>query len=210
MELAKLIQSVLTGGLTSYTVALIVLSSVLFKVAIGLTKALEFHDKHFVRKPIARLRALRQASTKQPELTDFLDSAIQAEAFRLATRIDTSRAKREYLLALANKGVWSNQQLRSVSKFLMVIPGQTVPALVVTRLDIAGAYISFFATLSIVLVGGAHSLALVFSGDPLFMLAGVLASFMFLVAMRFFATDLIDWIIVKRVQRYIAVETNEC
>lgn len=208
MELAKLIQSILTGGLTSYAVALIALSSVLFKVAIGLTKALEFHDKHFVRKPIARLRALRQAANKQPELADFLDSAIQAEAFRLATRIDTSRAKREYLLALAQKGVWSNPQLRSVSKFLMVVPGQVLPALVVSRLDIAGAYIGLFATLSIVLVGGAHSLALVFSGDPFFMSAGVLASFMFLLAVRFYATDFIDWLIVKRVQQYLASEAN--
>jgi len=184
----------------------VALGSVFFKVLTALSRTLEFHDKHFVRKPIARLRALRQAVSNTPELVEFFDSAIQQEAFRLATRIDTSRVKREYLLELDSRGIWSRNQLRSVSKFLLMPPNQKAPVITITRLDTAGAWFSLLAVLGTILVGGAHSLLLIFTGDPFYVLAGVLTACMFLLAVRFFATDFTDWLIAKRVQAFLASE----
>lgn len=204
MEIAKVFQSLLAGGFVSYVAAAVALGSVFLKVLTALSRTLEFHDKHFVRKPIVRLRALRQAVSNTPELVEFFDRAIQQEAFRLATRIDTSRVKRQYLLELDSRGIWSRNQLRSVSKFLLMSPNQKAPVITITRLDTAGAWFSVFAVFGTILVGGAHSLLLIFTGDPLYVLAGVFTACLFLLAVRFFATDFTDWLIAKRVQAYLA------
>lgn len=181
----------------------------LSKFGLGFFRTLDLHDKHFVRKPIARLRALRQAVSDDPALTAFFDQAIQTEAFRLATRIETSKAKRDVLLELDKKGIWSRAQLKSISKFLTMLPGQVRPTISITRADTVGAFISLTAALLTALAGVSQSFLLIITGlssKPALILAGAGTLLLFLIAVRFFMTDFADWIIVKRAQKHLSDE----
>lgn len=206
MDTAQQAHTLFTSGWAPYITAAVALTGVVFKLVSIFSRTLEFHDRNFVRKPIERLRALRRAVAQDPALAAFFDDAIRSEAFRQATRIDTSRTKREFLIDLNKKGMWTRGQLRSVSKFLVFVPGETRPVLKVTRLDRVGAWASAITALTVALAGISYSLLMIATGLPLNVLGGVVTAAVFVTVAVFFATDFVDWLIVKRAQTHLAAE----
>lgn len=138
--------------------------TLLFKMIKALFKASDFHDKHLVRKHLQHLKAIRSSVSSNPELKKYLDEAIQREAFRLASGISTSRAKMEFLFKLSNDGVWTRQQLRRVSKFLIATPGELEPSITLSWADLVGAGLGITTALSMVLVGTLYLAQHVFQG----------------------------------------------
>ncbi|MBF8765805.1 MULTISPECIES: hypothetical protein [Pseudomonas] len=99
-----------------------------------LTKALDWHDKYFVRKRMNRLKNVR-SEAGNGELTRYLDQALDIEVFRLASGISASRSLVEYLLKLDSTGRWSHAQLRSLSKFVVRDPADDNLKVAVSHLD---------------------------------------------------------------------------
>lgn len=128
MEFIQQLQTLFSSSLNLVT-AVAAIFALLFKVAAPLVRALEWHDRYFVRKRLSHLESVRSSVTSSPQLSRFLDDAITLEGFRIASGVSTSRAKMEFLIDLSQDGLWSEAQLRSAAKFLYVEPGNSEPSL---------------------------------------------------------------------------------
>lgn len=207
MEVIQQLQALFSSGYsTSIAVAAIV--AVLFKMVAQLFRAMELHDKYFVRKRLARLKDIR-TSANNSQLIQYLDRAIELEIFRIASGVSTSQSKMEYLLQLEQAGRWSREQLRSLSKFLALEPGCATPSLSVTVLDRIGAWVGGISAFSTLALGAIYLTKLMLTGEPLMWLLGLVLFGLSVVAGRFLAIDLIDYIIVTRAQQYLAQAPRE-
>lgn len=205
MEVIQQLQALFSSGY-SIAVAVAAIVAVLFKMVAQLFRTMEWHDKYFVRKRLARLKDIR-SSASNSQLTHYLDGAIELEIFRIASGVSTSRSKMEYLLQLEQGGRWSREQLHSLSKFLVLEPGSATPVLAVTFLDRLGAWVGGISAFSTLALGAIYLLKLMLTGEPLIWLLGLLLFGVTVVAGRFLATDLIDYIIVTRAQQYLEQAT---
>ena len=182
--------------------------AVLFKIFGHLVKALEWRDKHFIHKRLVRLKAIRSSAASNAKLSRYLDGAIEIEVFRIASGINTSQAKMEYLLQLNQLGRWSREQLRSLSKFLYIEPGSTTPQLSVTTFDRLGAWISGFAAFSVLILSALQLVRLVITGQPSMWLLGLVIFTIGIFAGRFLAADLLDYLIVLRAKKHLELTVD--
>jgi hypothetical protein len=206
MEVIQKLQSLLTSG---YSVAAAVAAtvSVLLKIMSHLLKAMDWHDKHFVRKRLSRLKDMRSGATSS-KLVRYLDDAIELEMFRIASGVSTSRSKMEYLLQLDEAGHWSRMQLQSLSKFLALQSGSKTPVFSVTFLDRLSAWASGISALFTLALGVGYLTELVLTGAPLMWILGLLLFGISVLLGRYLVTDCIDYIIVKRTQRYLSSQAQ--
>ncbi|HBO8401376.1 TPA: hypothetical protein NJF89_000557 [Pseudomonas aeruginosa] len=201
MEIIQQLQALFNSGY-SMVVAVAAIVTILFKILAQLFRALEWHNKYLVRKRLIRLKDIR-SSTSSSQLIHYLDGAIELEIFRIASGVSTSRSKMEYLLQLGQTGFWSREQLHSLSKFLILELGSATPSLTVTLLDRLGAWAGGISAFSTLVLGAMYFIKLMLTGEPLMWLLGLLLFGLSVVAGRFLATDLIDYIIVTRAQHYL-------
>lgn len=202
MELIQKLQAMLGGGY-SVAVAVAAIFAVLFKMFGHVIRALEWHDKYFVRKRLARIRAIRPSASQNQPLADYLNEAVDLEVFRIASGINTSKAKMEYLLQLSKTGRWSREQLRSLSKFLYLEPGATVPELVITGVDRFGAFAGCVAAFGTLFAAALQLVQLILTGNPLMWLLGIGLFGLAILVGRFLATDLIDVMIASRAKEHL-------
>ena len=201
MEAIQKLLGLFNSGYT-VSVAVAAIVGVLFKIGTQLFKAMGWHDRYFVRKRLTRLKAIR-SDANNSAITHYLDEAIDLEMFRIASGVNTSRSKMEYLLQLNQVGRWSPGQLRSLSKFLALDAGRDAPTLSVTLLDRLGAWVSGASALCAIALGVSNLIRCMLTGMPLIWLLGISLFGLTLIAGRFLATDLIDYLIVRRAQQYL-------
>lgn len=197
-----MLQALFTTGYST-SVAVAATLAALLKILAHITRTMDWHDNHFVRKRLSRLRDIRSDATSS-RLVRYLDDAIELEMFRIASGVNTSRSKMEYLLQLDEAGQWSRMQLHSLSKFLAVQPGNETPVLSVTFLDRLSAWASGISAVFTLLLGVGYLTELVVTGAPLMWILGLLLFGLAMLLGRYLATDCIDYIIVKRTQRYLS------
>jgi len=201
MDVISKIQALLTNGY-SVAVAVAATIAVLLKILTHLTKAMDWHDEHFVRKRLSRLKEIR-SDAATPQLVRYLDGAIELEMFRIASGVSTSRAKMEYLLQLDQAGQWNRAQLRSVSKFLALQAGNEAPILLITLLDGVSAYVSATSAFLTLAVGVGYLTELVLTGVPLLWVLGLSLLGLAILLARYLGSDFIDYVIVKRTQEHL-------
>lgn len=206
MEVLQQLQTMLNSGYSVF-VAVAAVAAVLFKMTAQVFRAMEWHDKHFVKKRLAHLKAIRSSSAKNPQLTQYLDEAIELEVFRIASGINTSRTKMDYLLSLGQEGRWNRSQLRSLSKFVFAEPGKS-PSLQVSVFDRIGAGISAIAAFSTLTLGAVYAISLSVTAQPLTTLAGMVLFGIALLFGRFLATDLIDYLVVARALKHLLLSPS--
>jgi hypothetical protein len=61
---------------------------------------MDLHDKHLVRKRLARLRDIRTNATPS-DFTSYFHGAVELEMFRIGSSVSASRLKTDYLLKRA-------------------------------------------------------------------------------------------------------------
>ena len=190
-------------------VAIITVVTLFYKMIAPLFKALEFHDKHLVRKKLERLKTVKPSVSKNPELASFIDDSIHLEAFRIATRVNTSKAKMEYLLKIASDGLWSHQQIRSVSKFLFADPGQLTPSIRFSWADKVGSVLGISTAISIIAIGLIFLAQFIIKGGGVNYFLGFLNLALCVLVSRFFANDFIDYKVAKRIEEHLEITNKE-
>lgn len=201
MEVIQQLQALFNSSY-SIAAAIAAVVAVLFKIVAQIFKAMEWHEKYLVRKRLTRLKDIR-SNASNSQLIRYLDGAIELEIFCIASGVNTSRSKMEYLLQLDQAGRWSRVQLYSLSKFLALEPGSDTPSLTVTCLDRLGAWAGGISASSTLALGAAYLIQLLLTGEPILWLLGLSLFGMAVVVARFLATDLIDYIIAKRAQKHL-------
>lgn len=182
----------------------VTLLSLLPKLVSPLMSAIEAHDKHFVRKPLERLKALRSSVAKNPDLSHYLETSIELEAFRIASGVNTSRAKMEFLLALNKDGTWTKPQLRSVCRHLEVQDDASKPTLVIRGFDKFLAYWSISASTSFALLGAAAFTLMAAQNTFVSFLSGAGTFGVCIMFARFLLSDYIHYKIARRAQATLA------
>ncbi|MFR0691632.1 hypothetical protein ACLUTX_19700 [Enterobacterales bacterium AE_CKDN230030158-1A_HGKHYDSX7] len=135
-------QSVLGSGYSVLVIAALVFA----KTISTLGSAFDFHDKNFVQKRFKRLNELRAGVKKDDRpLAQYLDDAIELEAFRVASGVTASKQKMVFLVEIASLGLWNRTQLRWVAKHLEQGPQDATPVIRITRLDWVGAAIGLIS-----------------------------------------------------------------
>lgn len=206
MEVIQLLQSLVNSGYSIF-VAVAAMLTVFLKIVAHITKAMDWHDQRFVRKRLSCLKDVRSGATSA-RLVKYLDDAIELEMFRIASGVSTSRSKMQYLLQLDETGRWSRMQLQSLAKFLALQPGSETPVLSVTFLDRLSAWISGISTLLTLALGVGYLTELVLTGALLMWALGLLLFGLAMLLARYLATDFIDYVIVKRAQRYLSWQSQ--
>ncbi|MGP0172354.1 hypothetical protein ACSVIJ_10750 [Pseudomonas sp. NCHU5208] len=187
----------------AFTVA-VTLLSLLPKLVAPLMSALEAHDKHFVRKPMERLRALRSSVAKNPNLSHYLESSIELEAFRIASGVNTSRAKMEFLIALNKDGTWTKQQLRRLSQHVHISDDTGEPQLTLSGFDKFAALWSAYSAGVIALLGATFFVLLAIQGSLQLFTGGALTFAIFIAFARFILNDYISYKIARSAQTALA------
>ncbi|MGF0336765.1 hypothetical protein [Ectopseudomonas toyotomiensis] len=178
----------------------ITLVSLFPKLLAPLLSAFEAHDKHFVRKPLERLKALRSSASKHSELSEYLETSIALEAFRVASGISTSRAKMEFLLALNKDGTWTKPQLRSLARHVGFPDGSDKPAILISTSEkVFAVWSAGFAGL-IALMGALFFVLLASRNEPLLFLLGASAFAGSVAFARFILSDYISYVLANRAQ----------
>lgn len=206
MDVIQQLQPLLNSSYSIFVAAAATLA-VLLKIASHIIKAMDWHDKHFVRKRLSRLRDIRSGATNT-RLIRYLDDATELELFRIASGVSTSRSKMEYLLELDETGRWNRMQLQSLSKFVALQPDSKTPVLSVTSLDKLSAWTSGISTLLILFSGAWFLNILVRTGSPILGISGLLLFGLAILFARYLATDCIDYLIVTRAQRYLSLKAQ--
>nr|WP_314570744.1 hypothetical protein [uncultured Pseudomonas sp.] len=206
MDVIQQLQPLLNSSYSIFVAAAATLA-VLLKIASHIIKAMDWHDKHFVRKRLSRLRDIRSGATNT-RLIRYLDDATEPELFRIASGVSTSRSKMEYLLELDETGRWNRMQLRSLSKFLAMQPGSETPVLSVTSLDKLSAWTGGISTLLTLLLGVGCMTLMASTGVPLMWIFGLLLFGLAILLARYLATDCIDYLIVTPAQRYLNLQAQ--
>ena len=206
MDVIQQLQPLLNSSYSIFVAAAATLA-VLLKIASHIMKAMDWHDKHFVRKRLSRLRDIRSGATNT-RLIRYLDDATELELFRIASGVSTSRSKMEYLLDLDETGRWNRMQLQSLSKFVALQPDSKTPVLSVTSLDKLSAWTSGISTLLILFSGAWFLNILVRTGSPILGISGLLLFGLAILFARYLATDCIDYLIVTRAQRYLSLQAQ--
>jgi len=206
MDVIQQLQPLLDSSYSIFVAAAATLA-VLLKIASHIMKAMDWHDKHFVRKRLSRLRDIRSGATNT-RLIRYLDDATELELFRIASGVSTSRSKMEYLLKLDETGRWNRMQLQSLSKFVALQPDSKTPVLSVTSLDKLSAWTSGISTLLILFSGAWFLNILVRTGSPILGISGLLLFGLAILFARYLATDCIDYLIVTRAQRYLSLQAQ--
>lgn len=206
MDVIQQLQPLLNSGYSIFVAAAATLA-VLMKILSHIIKAMDWHDKHFVRKRLSRLRDIRSGATNT-RLIRYLDDATELELFRIASGVSTSRSKMEYLLELDETGRWNRMQLQSLSKFLAMQPGSETPVLSVTSLDKLSAWTGGISTLLTLLLGVGCMTLMASTGMPLMWIFGLLLFGLAILLARYLATDCIDYLIVTRAQRYLSLQAQ--
>lgn len=149
MAVLEQVQAVLGSGYT-VAVAVVGLVTVLFKL---LSRGLDFHDRHIVRKDFERLRVLREYASDGAPFANYLDGAIQVESFRIASGISTSPVKMDYLLKLAKMGRWDRGQLRALSAYIRLLPNSVEPEVHIGKLHSFDGFFSLFGGFYFIFAG---------------------------------------------------------
>jgi len=182
--------------------------TLLFKLVKPLFKAMDFHDKHFVRKHLLLLKAIRSSASKNVDLKQYLDDAIQLETFRIASGITTSRAKMEFLIRLSRDGVWTRRQIRSTSKFLTATPGEPEPSITFTWPDRVSAVLGISSAMITLVVGTLYLVQSMLQGGFTSSLVGLSLFSICVVIGTFFALDFINYRVAKRVREHLRLTEN--
>ncbi|MBH3339066.1 hypothetical protein I5L51_08085 [Pseudomonas mendocina] len=200
MDLLQQAQALIGSQYAPLFTAAITLLSLAPKLVAPLLSAFEAHDKHFVRKPLERLKALRSSASKHSGLADYLETSIELEAFRIASGITASRAKMEFLLALNKDGTWSKPQLRSVAQHVGFPEGSDKPAIIISTSEkVFALWSACFAGL-IALMGAFFFIRLASTNKFLPFLIGAILFTGFVVFARFILSDYISYKLANRAQ----------
>lgn len=200
MEILQQLIALLDVKYVPVLTAVVALFSLVPKLAAPLISALEAHDKHFVRKPLERLKALRSSASKHSGLAEYLETSIELEAFRIASGITTSRARMEFLLALNKDGTWSKPQLRSVAQHVGFPEGSDEPAIIISTSEKVFAIWSAVFGGVIALMGAVFFIALASTNKPLPFLIGAIVFASFVAFARFILNEYISYKLASRAQ----------
>lgn len=204
MDLLQQAQALIGSQYAPLFTAAITLLSLAPKLVAPLLSAFETHDKHFVRKPLERLKALRSSVAKNPNLSHYLETSIELEAFRIASGVTTSRSKMEFLLSLDKDGNWTKPQLRSLCRHLDVPGGRDKPEIVIGGFEKFAAIWSAIAAITIGVLGSLYFTVSVYQfsvGDFVIGASAFAASIAF---GRFVVSDFISYRIARRAQATLA------
>lgn len=167
-----------------------------------LTKVWDWHDKHFVRKRMARLKTARSAACDD-ELTRYLDEALDIEMYRLASGISASRSLMQYMLRLDSTGRWSHAQLRSLSKFVVWDPADDNYKVAVGHFEGVIAWVGAIVAVSLWITAMLCFLSPLLIGEFWAGLISIGIGGGLLLLAYFPAKDLAEYLLAKRVSRYL-------
>lgn len=204
MDLLQQAQALIGSQYAPLFTAAVTVLSLAPKLIAPLLSAFEAHDKHFVRKPLERLKALRSSVAKNPDLSQYLDTSIELEAFRIASGVATSRSKMEFLLSLDKDGNWTKPQLRSLCRHLEVPDGRDKPEIVIGVFEKIAAIWSAVAAMIIGILGGLYFTVSVYQFSLGDFLTGALAFAASIAFGRFIVSDFISYRIARRAQATLA------
>jgi len=193
----------LLGGYHVIGLAIVAALGVLGKGLGMLGQAAELHDKNFVRKRLERLDNLRLGVPDDRPIANYLDSAIEREKFRIASGISVSPAKMNWLMQLDATGLWSREQIRAVSKFLVTDTQTGVTEIELTSFEKIGAGLSIIGALALLLMGAGYFMALALKYDVLGFLAGCGVFCAFIFVARLFSTDFINYRAARKFLTYL-------
>ncbi|WP_312374423.1 hypothetical protein [Stutzerimonas nitrititolerans] len=200
MDLLQQAQTLAGSQYAPLFTAAVTLLSLAPKLFAPLLSAFEAHDKHFVRKPLERLKALRSSASKHSGLAEYLETSIELEAFRIASGITASRAKMEFLLALNKDGTWSKPQLRRVAQHVGFPEGSEEPAIISSTSEkIFAVWSAVFAGV-IALMGAVFFIVLASTNELLPFLFGAIVFAGFVAFARFILNEYISYKLATRAQ----------
>ncbi|QFT23552.1 hypothetical protein FIV02_18420 [Pseudomonas sp. THAF187a] len=204
MDLLQQAQALIGSQYAPLFTATVTVLSLVPKLIAPLLSAFEAHDKHFVRKPLERLKALRSSVAKNPDLSHYLETSIELEAFRIASGVTTSRSKMDFLLALDKDGNWTKSQLRSLCRHLEVPDGRDKPEIVIGAFEKFAAIWSAVAAMTIGIMGALYFTVSVYQFDLYDFTLGASAFAASIAFGRFVVSDFISYRLALRAQATLA------
>lgn len=181
-----------------------VLVAVVVKSISMLNQILELRDKHFVEKRYKLLKELTSGIPVDSKLKRYLDDAIEHEAFRIVSGIRGSSLQIDALVKLDRLGYWNREQIRRVSRFLVVSPEDPSPSMKITKADKFGAVFGLTIAILLLLTGGAISIAFTIKIPPFGFFIGLALLSVMIWAASFFAADHGAYKTALGVQKYLA------
>lgn len=155
-------------GMTAAAVAIVAL---ILKSLNMLGTVMEFRDKHFVKKRYQQLLELRSNTSEGP-LAEYLDGAIELEAFQIASGVRSSAKKVQVIAKIASLGFWTSTQIRQLASFLVVAPDDPVPRIKIESSDKFSAYVSLVFGGFMIIAGGVFNLAFLLEQKPVSFFVG--------------------------------------
>lgn len=198
-------QQILTilGSSQAIAAAVVAFLLLLIKALTSLGRALEFHDKYFVEKQHKRLMILRASVSGDDPFTDYLDEAIRLEAFRIAFGVRTSPLKAAVLMKIFSLGYWNQKQILRISKYLIVLPENLLPAIRISLFDKVEAWYGLSACIAFMVMGVTLWIAIAASSAPHGFLIGLVPCIGMVFVGVLFATDYRNYKFAQRMQKFL-------
>lgn len=191
-------------GYQAIGLVLIALIGGLTKILGTFNQAADLHDKTIVRRRLERLLILRTDISENRPLATYLDNATEREKFRIASGVSTvSSAKMGWLMKLDATGLWSREQIKAVSSFLVTEPETGSTSLELGTVEKVQAVLSGIGGACVLLMGIGYLVIFGLKYGTLGLIAGVVLFGCFLIGARLFLADLVNYRVAKRVLRYL-------
>lgn len=115
--------------------AFVSVGAALIRALILVWRATEFTPGHFARARLKALMEMRADTQMASELTDYLDSELELEKFRVASGVSANQQQMAALLKLFRLGIWEREEVRSAARYLKVSPLWQHPRIQIEKTD---------------------------------------------------------------------------
>ncbi|WP_411565117.1 hypothetical protein ACLIN3_13700 [Pseudomonas orientalis] len=183
--------------------AISVLVGITLKSISILNQIMEFHDKHFIDKRYKLLKELSSGIPVESKLKGYLEDSLELEVFRIVSGVRGSSKQIAALVKLDRLGYWNSEEIRRVSKFLVVNPEDSLPSVNITTVDKLSARLSLIMAILLLLLGGAISIVLTIKIPPYGFFIGLIPLTVMIWAGAYFAADYGTYRTALSIQKYL-------
>ncbi|WPO00692.1 hypothetical protein [Pseudomonas sp. MUP55] len=183
--------------------AISVLVGITLKSISILNQIMEFHDKHFIDKRYKILKELSSGIPVESKLKGYLEDSLELEVFRIVSGVRGSSKQIAALVKLDRLGYWNSEEIRRVSKFLVVNPEDSLPSVNITTVDKLSARLSLIMAILLLLLGGAISIVLTIKIPPYGFFIGLIPLTVMIWAGAYFAADYGTYRTALSIQKYL-------
>lgn len=188
------------GGLS----AVATVCGLIYLVWTRLSKAISLYDGHWARRRYKLLKELRADDASNGAYGRYLDEAIYLENFRIVSGIRANKGKADALVQLSLNSHWNSWQIRKISRYLFVNPNHPKPTLIISKFDVAGAWISLLFASGLAVSGLAVGVAILYGGittSALFLALFEVTLLMFCAGAVAFSTE--GYRVARRFQQHL-------